>query len=72
VRVAADSRCIVCILIVAMMLRGTHGAHGHIDKPSPTSRAEAVQRMCNGWGQSLRHATAHNESHAGYSSVFAC
>jgi hypothetical protein len=33
--VAGATRCIVCILIEVMTFRGTHGAHGRIDKPSP-------------------------------------
>ena len=51
VRVAADLRCIVCILIMVVILRGTHGAHGRFDKPSLTSRAVAACRMFNGWRQ---------------------
>jgi hypothetical protein len=54
------------------MLRGTHGAHGPIDGPSPDERAVAVRRMCNGCRQGLRHATAHNQSHAGHSFFFTC
>jgi hypothetical protein len=48
---SGSPRCIVCILIMVIVFRGTHGAHGRIDKPSPH---EALWRLAGCATEGLR------------------